>query len=63
MKCPPLLRLLSAVPLEGAVVILSLAMLFAGLCIQFGLGWALIGTGATVLTLETWSSLISTRKR
>jgi hypothetical protein len=60
-----LLALLSAlpsmVPLSGAIVILALAMVFAGFAVKVDVGTALIVTGALVLFLETWPAIIAAR--
>lgn len=63
MRMRLLARLLGMVPLEGAICILALAMVFAGVMIEWGLGWALAVTGLIMLVLEFWLPIAAARKR
>lgn len=58
-----LLRLLAMIPLEGAICLTALVMVFAGAVLVWGVGSALLVTGAVVLFLEFWPSIVVARKR
>lgn len=55
-------RIIRTIPLEAGIAILGILLIAIGLALSAGIAVSMVVTGAIVLFLEFWPSIVAARK-